>query len=1236
MNCFKLFIVLAVIGAAWCDQYSSVLKAIDAMIAKEEQRQHALSHLNGEEHQHNTPLPHDIAYSPEYSAKDLTDGVAYAEALRGAGKPTLPVFTAGDRSTFEHVDIPASSQLTDQEKLHQTLLSQEPLLNNQQKDQQVKRNALNSLIEEEDRLQNPLHGLPTFTSNETVADFVAVCTPDMQNGIPCPGGRCFNGKCKPDQACYDDCCDADATAQSGRTPKPNGTPCRGGNCLQGRCRSFPACVGECCADERRSIAKPNGTPCEQGHCYEGGCVSDVGCASGACCNSHTGRLFPKGFPCHVSDCQQKSFCTGLSAFCPETAPKEDGAVCVGGTCSKGVCAKTGVVSTTTAVCTSGPCCDGTTHAFLPAGTSCTNSPCMTGGVCTGFSSECTASSEPVADGTACPNGRCKEGQCIAVATCNPDDECCDKGVSKKDYTVCNHGRCFGGACVFDGKCAGECCKSNDGKGNLQAQPNGYPCNNGTQVCQAGQCVSAPLCVGECCDQTGPAADGKACGTSGKCAGGLCVEESAKCAEGVCCNEQTGYLRPKGFPCRASPCTEEMMCTGTSAFCPTSLKHKEDGTPCPDGGKCYGGKCVLPPKDLPQCTDGPCCDTTTLKFKPAGVICGNATCQETTYCTGSSQYCPVSLNTLPDGTVCKLTDRAATDWKCKAGVCVEPAPLAVDETVDVDLTRNECNTDSPCCNLSIHRVRPRGFVCSVAQNACMRDTVCDGETAACTPHVLEDGAACPGGSCVHGFCVKGIDPTDQDAVHEVHIHVVPKEQRELSPEEAAMRAIADDEDGEDSEDEDSKEELMTIITTEADGKVTERSVRLPLNALERAKAKSLQMGAAATDKNDKKAKTREEQVEAAARALIEAERNKNATETVENAETAALNSTLALNSTVALNTTSPLQQNATETEEASAAQQSSSGEELSDTLKAFSAAYPMPTVGSVDPLTGSVRLVSTAASNRCAEGECCDTSNGVFFPRGFQCAVPKNLCQVAACSGYSTVCYTIDRPNGAVCPGGKCFEGECISDCVGECCDHHNEPRPNGVKCGENGYCFEGTCVSKCEGECCNEHGFAKEDGAGCTLGFCLEGKCLQTRDNMDADAAAEAVAEGMTPEQALKAVPTLRRTAPRNMEEEWNQMLRREAAEKHEAKLRAVREENEERARQEKVDAARKSADSVVLKEASLQAAHSKKDAKLVKWILIGGGCGVAVLAVVALIAVAVAKSRKRKAQEQNDFYEKF
>ena len=1228
MNCFKLLIVLAVIGAACGDQYSSVLKAIDAMIAKEEQRQHALSHLSGEEHQHNMPLPHDLAYSPEYSAKDLTDGVAYVEALRGAGKPKLPVFTESDRSKFEHVDIPGNSELTDQEKLHQTLLNQEALLNNQLKDQQVKRDALNSLIEEEDRLQNPLHGLPTFTSNETVTDFVMVCTPDMQNGIPCPGGRCFNGKCKPDQACYDDCCDTETTTQSGKTPKPNGTPCKGGNCLQGRCRAFPACIGECCADESRSIAKANGTPCEQGHCYAGGCVSDVGCASGVCCNSHTGRLFPKGFPCHVSDCQQKSFCTGLSAFCPETAPKEDDSICVGGTCSKGVCAKTGVVSTTTEVCKSGPCCDSKTHTFLPVGTSCSNNPCMTGGVCTGFSSECTVSSEPLADGTACPNGKCKEGQCIAIAMCDPNDECCDKGVSKKDYTVCNNGRCFGGKCVFDGKCIGECCKSNDGKGNLQVQLNGYPCNNNTQVCQNGQCVTAPLCVGECCAETGPAEDGKECGSSGKCHNGYCVDEASKCTEGTCCNENTGYLRPKGFPCRANSCTEEMMCTGTSAFCPTSLKHKEDGTPCPEGGKCYGGKCVLPPKDVPQCTDGPCCDLTTLKFKPVGVICGNATCQETTYCTGSSQYCPVSLDTLPDGTVCKLTDRAATDWKCKAGVCVEPEPLAIDEVVDIDLTRNECNVDSPCCNLAIHRVRPRGFVCSVAQNSCMRDTVCDGETPACTPNVLEDGSACPGGSCVHGFCVKGIDPTDQDAVHEVHIHIVPKEPHELSPEEAAMRALADDSE---EEEEDSKEELMTVITTTADGEVTETSMRLPLNALEKAKAKSLQMGSSANEKNDKKAKTREEQVEAAARALIEAEKNKNITE---NAEGATLNGTTVFNETAAFNTTSLPQQTVlatkNETVQTHNATHRGNEEELSPTLKAFSAAYPMPAVGSIDKLTGLV--MNDPAHYTCDKGECCDTKRGVFLPRGFQCAVPKNLCQVAACSGYSSDCYTIDRPNGAICPGGKCFEGECIANCVDECCDHHNEPRPNGVKCGENGYCFEGTCVHNCEGECCNEHGFAKEDGTNCTLGFCLEGKCLQTRDNTDA----EATAEGMQPEQALKAVSTLRKTAPRNMEEEWNAMLKRDAEEKHEEKLREVREENEARERQEKIEAARKSADNALLKEANLQTKNSEKNKSNAKLAVTIAACGVAVLAVVALIVFAVAKSRKKKAQEQNDFYEKF
>jgi len=1222
MNTLKLFLVLSLMSLVLCDQYGSVLKAIDNMIAQEEQRQHMLAHQNGFEHDHNTPLPHDIAYSKDYSVRDLTDGIAYVEALRGAGKPTLPVFSDKDKSDFTRVDVP-SPKLTEQEGLHQTLLQQQSQLDNKEKEQQLKLNTLNSLLEEQERLKNPLHDVPTFTTTETVRNFVTECTPDMENGVPCPGGKCFNGKCKPDQECYDDCCESDKTA------KANGAPCNGGNCLAGRCRAFPLCIGECCADSEHSVPKPNGTPCTQGHCFEGGCVSDVGCTEGTCCNTFTGRLFPKGFPCHVSACQEKSFCTGTSIYCPETPKKEDGAICVGGTCSKGVCAKTGVVSTTTAVCSSGACCDKSTHTFLPAGTPCSNNPCMTGGSCTGFSSECTISTTPVDDGKACPNGKCENGVCIAKAMCDPNSECCVNGIMKPDYTVCNNGRCFAGKCSIDTPCVGECCKPLNGT-KLEARPNGYPCNNSTQVCQSGKCTALPVCVGECCTGTGAAEDGTACGVNGKCQKGMCVDAAKKCEEGTCCDAQSGYLRPKGFPCKANPCSKEMTCVGTSEKCPVSMLSEPDGTPCPDGGKCFGGVCVLPPKNVPQCTDGPCCDIKTFKFKTAGTPCGNNTCFEPTYCTGSSQYCPVTLDVLPDGTICKLTDKDSTTWKCKKGVCVEPPPPPVDTDIDIDMTRNECHVNSPCCNLAINRVRPKGFVCSVAQNACMRDTVCDGETPACTPNILEDGSACPNGSCVHGFCIKGIDPTDQDAVHEVHIHVVPKEKRELTPEEAALRTYSDEDSEE--EDSDSMEELMTIITKEADGEVTERSLRIPLNALEKAKKRSLQMGTESANKNSDKAKTREEQVEAAARALIEAEKY-NAT-LAQNAT--AANATVAQNATVTQNITSTVNATATNLRKTPTSLVHNMTDGLTKTTLAFSTAYPMPQAGQIDPLTGMIRPETL---NRCRSGVCCDLSRGVFFSRGFQCDVPKNLCKVAACSGYSDKCFVMNRPNGSICPRGQCYEGECIASCVGECCDHQNMPRPDGVKCGENGngYCFGGACVSKCEGECCNEFGFAKEDGATCTNGFCLEGKCLQTRDDMKEEAIEEAIANGVDPEEAPKVMTQYQHAKPRNMEEEWNKMMAKEEEEKRQERLQKIKEENEEKARAATVDSALKASMDLTIHNSNLLEANNKKTMKTGKYVIIGGIAVVAFLALIAIIVGIIAKSRKNKQeQEQDEFYDKF
>jgi len=494
-------------------------------------------------------------------------------------------------------------------------------------------------------------------------------------------------------------------------------------------------------------------------------------------------------------------------------------------------------------------------------------------------------------------------------------------------------------------------------------------------------------------------------------------------------------------------------------------------------------------------------------------------------------------------------------------------------------------------MAIGRVRPKGFICSVAQTPCMENVVCDGETTICTPRVLEDGSACPGGSCVHGFCIKGIDPTDQEAVHQVHIHIVPK----VSDPQAVKL-------GEDSESEDSEpnEELMTIITKEKDGRVIEREIRIPLNALEKAKAKSLDTAISSIHK----AEIKEEQKKA--------EVNK---ETLK----------LMLDEARAQNITNVAQSNNT----VGGAQNKTDPYRLSAATKYFSEEYPMPAIGAIDPLTGVARL--TNALTGCSEGKCCDTRYGVFYSRGFQCDTPKNLCQMAACTGYSKNCYYMNRPNGAVCPGGNCFEGECIKSCLDECCDHLYHARPDGVSCSK-GFCFSGLCVSNCtDQECCTEFDFAKEDGSPCTNGFCFNGKCEQTRDKEE-----EHYDEKGNLVKPAADYAEVRVGSTETMEDKWRKMIKKDKERKKQEKAERAEIRKLEKKHQEEILQAKQRASIAEATRASLQSAQLANSKRNYTIALIVLGVAVAVLVVIAIIVAAVVRRQKKHNKVQDDYYEKF
>ncbi|XP_077178221.1 disintegrin and metalloproteinase domain-containing protein 15 isoform X3 [Paroedura picta] len=103
-----------------------------------------------------------------------------------------------------------------------------------------------------------------------------------------------------------------------------------------------------------------------------------------------------------------------------------------------------------------------------------------------------------------------------------------------------------------------------------------------------------------------AGEGCDCGLREECADPCCnatecqLMAGAQCATGgACCHECK--LRGAGFVCRSTQneCDLPEFCDGTSPRCPTNV-HKQDGTPCAEGGAiCYGGAC---PTYMGQCQE----------------------------------------------------------------------------------------------------------------------------------------------------------------------------------------------------------------------------------------------------------------------------------------------------------------------------------------------------------------------------------------------------------------------------------------------------------------------------------------------------------------------------------------------------------------------------------------------------------------------------------------------------------
>ena len=141
------------------------------------------------------------------------------------------------------------------------------------------------------------------------------------------------------------------------------------------------------------------------------------------------------------------------------------------------------------------------------------------------------------------------------------------------------------------------------------------------------------------------------------------------------------------------------------------------------------------------------------------------------------------------------------------------------------------------------------------------------------------------------------------------------------------------------------------------------------------------------------------------------------------------------------------------------------------------------------------------SGKCSGGNCCTgcLQSGICFttPDNAHCGTSgvncttcstTNQCRSADCStGGCNISY---RPNGTICTGGLCYNGNCCTGCWnGTACD----TTPDNSSCGTGG-ALCGTCSTPdfCKSASCPTGvcGITnKTDGTGCTGGLCYGGSC---------------------------------------------------------------------------------------------------------------------------------------------------
>ncbi|MCG3172708.1 MAG: hypothetical protein GMKNLPBB_00863 [Myxococcota bacterium] len=279
----------------------------------------------------------------------------------------------------------------------------------------------------------------------------------------------------------------------------------------------------------------------------------------------------------------------------------------------------------------------------------------------------------------CPSGQfCNaSGQCQNTCTPESDSAFCSR-LGKNCNSVTAADNCGTSRTVNCGSCS----SPNTCGGGGTANVCGCTPNSKSSACSGRQCGT----TGNGCGGThdcGTCTGGQTCNGGGQCAGGGCTPESdsAFCSRmGKNCGvfvgtDNCGATRTAN--CGSCPSGTSYCSSNVCVNCPSNWckdNGKSSGNHCggstlytcgPDGNLCpsvlgqsscqYGcsnGACVVP-----QCTSGPCCNTSTGKFHSSTQSCNSGaegrcsgTCPQrierrnyTIYCSGSSSSCNGSIS-----------------------------------------------------------------------------------------------------------------------------------------------------------------------------------------------------------------------------------------------------------------------------------------------------------------------------------------------------------------------------------------------------------------------------------------------------------------------------------------------------------------------------------------------------------------------------------------------------------------